>query len=179
MDTLHWAENEIKIRKESTDDLYDQFCLDSALKAFKSLYEDNHSGFSIGVTRNYLNCLLNTFPLTPILESDFNASSPIYRDYEYLKEIDVKNVWQCLRYFGLFKYEYTDGHFEYHDVMRAECFDYEDKDKVKYTSDVASNLIDKMFPVTFPYTPEKYLVCFKNNVPYYIIKPGGEKVEIK
>ena len=62
-----WAEKEIEIackreRKASgvkNDDWdYSCACYDSALKAYKSLMSDGHSGFSIGLTKHILNRLM-------------------------------------------------------------------------------------------------------------------------
>lgn len=63
---LDWAKREVKIaskkenpnRKEGEFD-YGCACYESALKAFESLCEDNHSGFSIRMTQAILNRLIN------------------------------------------------------------------------------------------------------------------------
>ena len=61
-DILEWAKKEVEIackrenpnRKKGEFD-YGCACYESALKAFESLTEDNHSGYSIGITKNILN----------------------------------------------------------------------------------------------------------------------------
>ena len=78
MSMIKWAENEVRIacerenpnRKEGEFD-YGCACYESALKAFKSLMEDGHSGYSIGFTKNILDRLIDGQPLTPITEEDF------------------------------------------------------------------------------------------------------------
>ena len=73
MSMYTWAENEVRIacerenpdRKEGEFD-YGCACYESALKAFKCLMEDGHSGMSINITRQILNRLLLHQPLTPI-----------------------------------------------------------------------------------------------------------------
>ena len=45
-------------------------CYGSALKAFKSLCEDGHSGMSIGFTKQILNRLIDGKPLTPIEDAE-------------------------------------------------------------------------------------------------------------
>ena len=74
---LSWAEQEVKFAcehkrgdkpKEEWD--YGCACYESALKAFKSLEEDNHSGFSIGFTKGILNRLIDGKPLCPIEDTE-------------------------------------------------------------------------------------------------------------
>lgn len=62
---LDWAKREVEIayktenpnRKEGEFD-YECACYESALKAFESLCEDDHSGFSIRMTQAILNRLI-------------------------------------------------------------------------------------------------------------------------
>lgn len=61
---LEWARREVKIacEKENPNRKGDDFdygcaCCESALKAFESLCEDGHSGFSIKMTQAILNRL--------------------------------------------------------------------------------------------------------------------------
>ena len=72
-----WAEEEIRIACErerggTSEDKWDYgvTCYESALKAFRSLAEDGHSGMSIGITLNILNSLVKGQPLTPIEDTD-------------------------------------------------------------------------------------------------------------
>lgn len=72
-----WAENEVAIacrrekpnRKDGELD-YGCACYESALKAFGSLCEDGHSGFSIGLTKAILNRLIDNKPILPIEDTD-------------------------------------------------------------------------------------------------------------
>ena len=70
MNMREWAKREVEIYKKEnfTDDdfNYGNACVDSALRAFNSLYEDNHSGFSIRITQIMLNRLIDGKPLTEI-----------------------------------------------------------------------------------------------------------------
>ena len=72
---LNWAEQECRIacRKENQDYDFDSdnfdygcSCYKSALKAYKSLCEDGHSGCSFNITKNILLKLMEGQPLTPI-----------------------------------------------------------------------------------------------------------------
>ena len=54
-----WAEREVELacKRENPDRKEGEFdygcaCYESALKAYKSLMEDGHSGFSIGITKH-------------------------------------------------------------------------------------------------------------------------------
>jgi hypothetical protein len=68
-----WAKREVEIackreapdRKDGEWD-YGCACYESALKAYQSLMEDGHSGFSFSLTRQILNRLIDGKPLTPI-----------------------------------------------------------------------------------------------------------------
>ena len=73
MSMKEWAKREVEIackkenpdRKEGEWD-YGCACYESALKAFDSLMEDGHSGFSIGLTKHILNTRLNLILQTTI-----------------------------------------------------------------------------------------------------------------
>ena len=77
MSMLDWAKNEVAIAsnrekcnaKDGEWD-YGVACYESALKAFKSLCGDDHSGLSIGITKNILNRLIDGKPLTPIEDTE-------------------------------------------------------------------------------------------------------------
>ena len=75
MSMKDWAEREVEIacRRENPDRGefdYGCACYESALKAYKSLVEDGHSGFSIVLTKHILNRLIDCKPLTPIEDTD-------------------------------------------------------------------------------------------------------------
>lgn len=74
-----WIENEVRIAceherkasgtKEEEQD-YGCACFESALKAYRSLLEDGHSGFSIGMTKYILVRMIEGKPLTPIVDTE-------------------------------------------------------------------------------------------------------------
>ena len=73
MSMSDWAKKEVELAKiiEAKDLKEGEFdyggaCYDSALKAFKSLAEDGHSGMSIKLTQQILNRLIDGKPLLPI-----------------------------------------------------------------------------------------------------------------
>ena len=152
MNMLDWAKKEVEIackkenpnRKEGEFD-YGCACYESALKAFESLCEDGHSGFSIKMTQAILVRLLDGQPLTPIEDTD-----DIW-DIRPRPKDDPK-VYQCKRMSSLFKNIYTDGTVKYDDINRAYCVDIHDPDNT-YHFGLASRIIDEIFPITMPYMP--------------------------
>lgn len=171
-----WARREIKIFSKKQDK-YGCMCAESALKAFLSLYEDGHSGFSWSIATKILTRLMNDLPLTQIEDKDFlDQNGMIQEDPRYLKENGFKSVLQCKRMTSLFRYETKNGKVTYIDVGRTICYD-EGNDN-GFSRGVGSKLVDKMFPIKMPYYPpiKKYVVMFRNDKPIWIRTPEGEKV---
>jgi len=191
-DINSWAEKEVE---------YVCACYESALKAYKSLMKDGHSGFSIGLTKQILNRLIDGKPLTPIEDTD-----DIWSDVSDISGLNGEVVnYQCKRMSSLFKNVYADGTVKYKDVNRYYCVDINNTE-VTYYSGLVQRIIDEMFPITMPYFPGKpikvyceyFLTDRKNgdfdfvklqktigNRPliwtvgiFYAIKPDGEKIEI-
>ena len=108
MTTTEWAENEVKLACKRAGN-YGNTCLKSALKAYKSLSKDGHSGMSWQITRNILEKLLRGQPLTPITENDFEDGG------------EDDHV-QCDRMFSLFK-ETKNGKVVYSDIDRVAYTD--------------------------------------------------------
>ena len=78
MNMIDWAKREIAIacKKENPDWDGKSFdygcsCYQSALKAYESLCNDDHSGYSFSITKNILIRLMEGRPLTPITDEDF------------------------------------------------------------------------------------------------------------
>lgn len=157
MSQRDWAKKEVEVAckrenpnwdGESFD--YGCSCYMSALKAFESLCDDGHSGYSFSVTRNILKKLLDNRPLTPITDEDFVNQTSIYDD---------KEEYQCPRMSSLFKTVYEDGSVEYSDVDRAYSFDAEFPDDT-FTCGFDTNFLNKLIPITLPYdgTSTKYKI---------------------
>ena len=144
MGLYEWAEQEAKRAK--ADD-YGKLCTNSALKAFKSLCEDGHSGLSINITKNILNRLIDGLPLSAITEEDFKNVSP----EEYKEGI---TSYQCPRMSSLFKDVDENGNVTYHDNNRVIFVDTYCDDKCNtWRNSLASETIDEMFPIKLPYYP--------------------------
>ena len=188
---IAWAEKEIEIacaaERNTNGEMCDYGigCYQSALKAFKSLTEDGHSGFSIGVTKNILSRLIDGKPLTPIVDTP-----DIWAEVSYEKDNGVKEH-QCTRMSSLFKDVYPDGSVKYHDVRRT-VVTYVDNPGICWSNGCASQIIDELFPITMPYAPydKQYVIhaeeCLVNpkrgdydTVGYlYVVTPEGEKINI-
>lgn len=187
MNMMDWAENEVKIAcekehpglKEGEFD-YGCACYKSALKAYKSLIDDDHSGFSWGMTASILKRLMDGNPLTPIEDTD-DIWNKCFDD-------DDHTTYQCIRRSSLFKNVYNDGHVEYHDNDQFICIDIHSG--CTYSSGLVRKVIGKKFPITFPYIPgdkikvycEDFLTDPKNGdfdtvgIIYCISKDGKEDI---
>lgn len=178
-----WAERECRIA-----------CYKSALKAYKSLAEDGHSGMSFNFTRDILTRLMNDMPLTPITDEDFFSVGCGTEKYpaehpDYLQERGLKDSRQCPRMSSLFREETLDGKVTYKDVDRAYHVNIEDESDTYHSWD---GFLDDMFPITMPYMPKqgKYKIYeqtfltdrkngdFDTKGIFYVITPEGERIDI-
>lgn len=189
-----WAEKEVKLACEkemanSETDMewdYGVACYKSALKAFHSLMNDGHSGFSIGITKNILNRLIDGKPLTPIEDTDdiwYYAADRTHNGGYY--------SYQCKRMSSLFKHVYLDGTIKYQDIDNYYCVDVDTN--ISYHSNLVSRIINELYPITMPYTPssnpikvycEEFLTDrrfgdFDTVGILYLINSDGEKVDIE
>ena len=153
-----WAEEEIRIACErerggTSEDEWDYgvACYESALKAFRSLAEDGHSGMSIGITLNILNRLVKGQPLTPIEDTD-----DVWRECgAYLSKPNC-TTYQCRRMSSLFKDVYADGRIEYKDINRFSCRTLDSS--AWWHNGHVSKIASGYFPITMPYIPRTYTV---------------------
>lgn len=164
-DMVDWAKREVMIavnnEKADTNDEdagmvdYAVGCYNSALKAFMSLTGDGHSGFSIGLTKNILDRLIDGKPLSPIEDTP-----DVWDDItEWGSPEQGYTEYQCKRMSSLFKKVYTDGTIIYNDVDQFVCRDIKTPD-LAYTSGLVNRTVRTMFPITMPYTPssKRYIV---------------------
>lgn len=190
MSMTEWARREVEIackqenpnRAEGEWD-YGCACYESALKAFESLMADGHSGFSISMTKHILNRLIDGKPLTPIEDTEDNWSDITLARDEYTS-------YQCKRMSSLFKDVYKDGTVKYTDINRVCCVNIHNN--FTYHSSFKSGIINNMFPITMPYSPntspykvycEDFLTNSENGDfdtvgMFYVLKPDGERVDI-
>ena len=198
MSMYDWAEQECRIacKKEnpnfnfdSEDFDYGCSCYKSALKAYKSLCEDDHSGASFNFTRIILERLMEGQPLTPITDEDFEGGVSIFSDKD-LASRGLKSEIQCPRMSSLFRRETLDGKVLYSDNNRAYCINIENPSDT--CSSAKDRVVDEFFPITMPYIPEKgkYKVYYqtfltdKKNGDFdtqailYFITPDGKRVDV-
>ena len=198
MSMYDWAERECRIacKKEnpnfnfdSEDFDYGCSCYKSALKAYKSLCEDEHSGASFNFTRIILERFMKGQPLTPITDEDFEGGVSIWNDKD-LTSRGLKSEIQCPRMSSLFRRETLDGKVSYSDNNRAYCINIENPSDT--FSSAKDQVVDEFFPITMPYIPEegKYKIyCqtfltdkkngdFDTQAILYFITPDGKRVDV-
>lgn len=159
-----WVEREVKIAIEMEqaadkedcekrgkkynpkDFSYGGAIYESALKAYKSLLKDGHSGMSWAFTTNVLNRMMQHKVLTPLQGTDDEWVECCIRNEE--GTVDYQNV----RRSSLFKHVHPDGTVTYNDVDRAVCVDAEDNGDVHHFG-LCTSVVDELFPITFPYMP--------------------------
>lgn len=154
-----WAKREVEIackreapdRKDGEWD-YGCSCYESALKAYMSLLDDEHSGASFSFTAGILKRLLEGKPLTPIEDvPEAWGTGQTYGD-------DGVTHYQCKRMSSLFKDVYPDGNVKYTDVGRYYCKEIESGHT--YTCGFEGSFLDELYPIEMPYYPP---------IGYYII----------
>ena len=195
MSMKEWARNEIDIacnlkrdNEDSGDFDYSLACYESAYKAFVSLLEDNHSGFSIGVTKSILNRLIDGKPLTPIVDAP-----NVWHEVDFGR--NGYTAYQCNRMSALFKYVYNDGtvpFVKYSDIDRVYCVDEDNLNAPGWHNGFVRKIIDELYPIGMPYFPSKNPIVVHcreglsdpKNGDYdslgilYAIEPDGSRNEI-
>jgi len=187
-----WAKKEIDLaistEKEAangTDDWkYGAACYESAYQAYQTLMQDNHSGFSIQLTKSVLNRLIDGKPLTPVDDTDNSWNEITWND-------KGDREYQHKRMSSLFKKVNPEGTATYSDINRITCVDIQSPN-TQFHNGLATRLIDKLFPVSMPYMPsaKQYKVFVEeflteggrgdyDTIAYlYILTPEGLKIDL-
>ena len=166
MSMIEWAEREVQLaldkeitsimnNPEDTAEMkdmgkqYTEGCYQSALKTYKTLLEDDHSGYSFGVTCRILKRLLDGYPLTPIED--------IPESWNNCKESDKVIVYQSKRCYSLFKeVDKKTGKVSFRDAESVICIG---PDGASYINGFITKKIRELYPIKMPYWPEgKYYV---------------------
>ena len=192
MSSLNWAENEIDIARnilknspeeERNENSYILGCYESALKAFKSLIDDQHSGTSISITKSILIRLIEGRPL-----NDIQDVEDVWDEVGFFND-DVK-AYQCSRMSSLFKKVYPDGTVKFYDIDRAVCVNVDNPRNVFHG--YGCTILDEMLPIEMPYSPssKQYKVYCKEFLydedggdfdtlgVLYAISPDGDQINI-
>ena len=190
MNMNDWAKQEIEIacKCEQEDDSaimcdYTRACCESAYKAFQSLLEDEHSGMSIGFTKNILNRLIDGKPLTAIKDTP-----EVWAEANYYGKVEGVESFRCTRMSSLTKDVYPDGRVDYCDTNYYYCVNRDDPEAPTWHNGFISRIIHEKYPITMPYYPTKPYVVYcteglfdpKNGDfdtigVWYVQKPDGEK----
>ena len=188
-----WAQKEIELAIESEKKAsegtneweYGVACYESAMKAYKALLADNHSGMSIQITKNILNRLIDGKCLTPIEDTP-----DVWN--EITESADGSKKYQCKRMSSLFKKVATDGTVTYSDIDRVSCANINNP-ACTYHSGFATRLIESIFPIEMPYcAPSKPFKILTEDflfgdgdkgdydtVAYLsVLTPDGQKIEL-
>lgn len=188
-DSYHndWAWRELHHAMSPDCSTYARLMLESAFRAYCSLLNDGHSGYSWSVTAMLLNRLAHRLPLSPVTDKDeWFESEPLDKD------CDCK-LYSTPRYPGLYKKVFTDGSIVYHDANRAEGI--EADNLVSYNSRLVSEMVDEYLPITLPYYPSSSKVRvftrshldkgfpgdngdFNRTEVLYLVTPVGVKIDI-
>lgn len=159
---IEWAEREIEIacKRENPNRKNNEWdcgcaCYESALKALKSLAKDGHSGFSISITKNILNRLIDRKPLTPI-----NGDED---EWNFIHENKEKKYlcYQNKRMSSLFKDVYDDGTIKYSDNNRIIMVDVDNPKSSWHNGFVQKIAEEYIGEIEMPYMPmEKPYVVY-------------------
>jgi hypothetical protein len=163
---------------------YEGECYKSALKAFKSICDDGHSGLSHSITARILKRMLDGLPLEKIQDTDFTDD-----DMSWTMDDGTKHI-MCDKMFSLWKVIHPDGKVTYSDQDRVVGVNVDNN--YTFTSKYTSDIIDELYPITMPYYPDgrQYKVYTKEFLVYpkngdfdtlallYIETPKGEKIDI-
>ena len=156
-----WAEKEVELAlereiaaiendtEETDEDMkemgkqYAECCYASALKAYRSLMKDEHSGYSFSVTRGILKRLLDGYPLTPIED--------IPESWGLVHETGETVTYRCKRCHSLFKkVDKKTGDVTFDDVDRIICTN---SSGICWTNGFISKKISEIHPIEMPYRP--------------------------
>ena len=119
---------------------------ESALKAYKSLLKDGHSGMSWAFTTKVLNRMMQHKVLTPLQGTDDEWHECTIRNED--STVDYQNVRQT----SLFKQVHPDGTVTYNDVDRVVSVD-EETGCGGHFGFINKEVQEFLPPIEFPYLP--------------------------
>lgn len=184
---LAWANKELELAFADLDKeedeavkLMSKACIESAMRCYRTLVADNHSGTSMGITKQIINRLISVKPLTAIEDTE-----DVWTLVDDAAEKDNKK-YQSTRLPSLFKTVDKEGNVTYNDNNRVVCRNILNGDRFYYG--FVSNLIDKLVPITMPYNPsDKAITVYVKDFTlgdyhylgiYNAILPGRGQIDI-
>ena len=189
MSLKEWAKREVELACKKENPRWDGesfdygcFCYKSALKAFNSIVDDDHSGFSVHITKDVLCRLIDGKPLTAIEDTE-----DVWKN-SFEEEDGV--TYQCDRLYSLFKTIHKDGSVTYFDNDRYVA--YAEGEKYGFIGQPISNVFYELFPITMPYYPptrpykvyiKRFLFDHKNGDfdtvgILYVLTPDGKRLDV-
>lgn len=185
MRDIKWARNEIELALKKTDNPERKKCYKTVLKFFKVLSANEFSYNEVNFIRKTIEALFNYYPLTTIEDNNDE-----WIEHFGINDNPAVKVYQHKRRSSFWKDIFPDGTIRYNDNERAQGIDIHSN--VPYCSWVTSEIVNELYPITFPYTPpeEPYQVFtedflfdknkgdFDTKYIHYIITPEGERVEV-
>lgn len=165
-----WKKKEFDLLKDKNKDEYGSMVVD-AVKELADVFDNQgHSGLSAEMTKQTFDRFADHMCLTPLTGEDD----------EWEKEGLIDECFQNKRHCSLFK----DRDGTVHDIERAVFID--KKTGVMFQGKLPTKIVDKYFPITFPYYPSmnKYIVygTEKANGKHfidYVITPDYKVIRIK
>lgn len=146
-----WAKNEVGLitsRNTSDDDFdYIDKCAESAFKAYQSLLSDGHSGMSISITKNLLDRLISSKPLTPLTNEPDQWERNIFINHTADSVVYIHK-----RYPYLTKTVRKNDINEYNDSNLFSCTNIDDP-TVTFRFRFVESKVKDLYPITFPYYP--------------------------
>lgn len=158
MSMYDWARQEIQLAKaelnfnKNDEAQYMIDCYDSALRAYKKLLNDDHSGMSFAITRGILEKLIYEIPLTPIEDKEIM--------WDHIYDHENESVFRHKRMPSLHKtVNKKTGAIRFSDNNRVLCKNPIGTSSAYFYNGFINRIIDGMFPIEFPYMPtkEKYI----------------------
>lgn len=148
-----WAMHEISILTKNSDS-YMKACCNSAMKAYMSLRDDEHSGMSIGLTKTILNRLINGVPLTELTgdESEWSELTDSNDSVNYVEYVNNR----CS---SVYKKVYADGTVTYSWLDRYIFKDIHSS--TTWHTGAFNNYLNKIFgEITFPFYPSNSITVY-------------------
>lgn len=158
MSMYDWARQEVQLakaelkRNKNDEEQYMVACYESALRAYEKLVNDGHTGTSFAITRGILENLMHEIPLTPVEDSEIM--------WKHIYDHENEAIFQHKRMPSVFRMvNKKTGVVRFSDHERVLCKNPVDIGSTYFYNNFIGKIIDRMFPIEFPYMPtkEKYI----------------------